>query len=166
MKIQASKDYLTQVLNYREFDNLLNTYLKKVKESQFNFSIALIDLDGFKKVNDVYGYSAGDKIIKDTASLIRENVRNTDFIFRYKTGDEFAVVYRGVIKDGAKKAAERLRLIIKENPFTINRKEVRLTASIGLVSLSEGNISKNLLINKLEDSLQQAKEKNDTVVAS
>lgn len=165
MKRQASEDYLTKILNYRAFDSQLRHFLKRNKKENHHFSIVLIDLDGFKHINDQYGYEAGDAILQECAELIRSNTRAGDLIFRYKNGDEFSVILPEALQKGALKVAERIRDTIKSHAFTVEGKNIALTGSIGLVSVSETDCDRKRLIGQLEKNLQQAKETTDAVVA-
>ncbi len=86
---QLYKDYLTDLYNRRQFDN----YIRAKINSSNNKRIAgfMIDIDSFKKINDVYGHDYGDTALKSTAKILRDTFSDNDFIARYG-GDEFVVV--------------------------------------------------------------------------
>ncbi len=163
VKRQASEDYLTKILNYRVFDRKLRQFLVRNRLENRHFSIALIDLDGFKTVNDKYGYEAGDTILQECAEIIRSNTRTGDLIFRYKHGDEFSVILPGTLREGALKVANRIKNMIKSHIFTVKGKNITLTSSIGLVSVGTSDYDKKSLIRLMEENLRKAKEKTDNV---
>ena len=166
MEIQSKEDYLTKIANYREFDKQLSIYIHQFKKRSRHFSLALIDLDGFKKINDNYGYEAGDSVIMECAELIRSNIRVGDQVFRYKHGDEFAVMFPGVLAKGARKASERIKETIKQHRFQLPQQSVNLTASIGLVSIDQEELKKKELKQTLEKALREAKKKGDSIFIS
>ena len=163
MEIQAKEDFLTKIPNYREFDKQMNNLLRQSRKESFHFSVALMDIDGFKTINDKYGYEAGDTILQECAELIRLNTRTGDLIFRYKHGDEFSVILPEALHRGALKVAERIKNTIKSHNFTVEEEDISLTCSIGLVSVGTTDYDRKSLIRQLEKNLQKAKEKTDTV---
>lgn len=163
MKIQASEDYLTEVFNYREFEKRLASLLRKQQKDTFHFSIALIDLDGFKRINDTQGYQVGDRVIKEYAQLIRSSIRSGDLLFRYKTGDEFVIIFPHTNEKGALSATERIRESIQNNVFHFEGQSYQLTASIGLTSIYNQEITKERLISRLEEALKEAKKEKNNV---
>ncbi|MGI5879842.1 MAG: diguanylate cyclase [Syntrophomonadaceae bacterium] len=111
----ASRDGLTNVYTHQYFfDQLYNLVSDSSKTA---FSLIILDLDNFKQINDNYGHIEGDRILKQVAKTITEQVRNTDIVARYG-GDEFAIILPGADKQLGDKVVKRLRnAIIKLGPF-------------------------------------------------
>jgi diguanylate cyclase (GGDEF)-like protein len=100
-------------------------------------SLILIDLDGFKLVNDTLGYEAGDAVLQEFAEILRQEIRETDAAFRYKVGDEFAIILPNTALWAARVPAERLRGRVEHYRFTFPRviDPISLTMCAGVVSL-------------------------------
>lgn len=99
-------DYLTGVYNRRQLDKYLNISIKNSSETE-TFSAMLIDLDGFKKINDTFGHDIGDEAIKAAAQIIKKSLRRDDFVARYG-GDEFFVILDSSDKDALEAAVRNL----------------------------------------------------------
>jgi len=104
----AQTDPLTQVLNRRALMDRLMSELDRARRYGHSVAVLMLDLDGFKKVNDTRGHIVGDGVLKDTAELLRSAVRSADFVARFG-GEEFVVVLPETSLDGAVVFAERLR---------------------------------------------------------
>jgi diguanylate cyclase (GGDEF)-like protein len=121
-------DYLTGVFNRRQLDNYLRIKIKNSTEAK-TFSAILIDLDGFKKINDTYGHDVGDEAIKNAAQIIKCSLRRDDFVARYG-GDEFFVI----LDSGDKAALEAAVTRLKSDVVKFNRaseKQYKLSFAIG-----------------------------------
>lgn len=135
----------------RELVNLANRY----KE---DFSLILLNVDHLKNVNDRYGHIAGDKVLEQIGTLIRDNIRNTDVAGRY-AGDEFTIVLPKTDLSSSWVAAERLRSLIEKTEFKDSVANVfAMTVSQGLVSW-ERNDDVNSLISRADQALHKAQEK-------
>jgi len=155
----ATKDSLTGVFNRRFFDNYLPQEFMRCRRYKRPLSLLYIDLDHFKRINDLYGHLAGDTVLKHVANRLLNGLRNVDMVIRMG-GDEFSVILPEVGPLGSKIVAERLFLSITKSPSPIE--EMRqsgetISISLGLSSYGETmNDFKDLL--KLADqSLYQAK---------
>ncbi len=109
----AATDSLTGVVNLRYFNNLAARELARSKRYGHPFSIAYMDLDNFKEVNDVYGHAAGDELLRFIAGTIRDNIRNSDIIARVG-GDEFILMLPETRDGDAVYVMEKLRSLIIE----------------------------------------------------
>ncbi|MCX0334926.1 sensor domain-containing diguanylate cyclase [Acinetobacter radioresistens] len=126
MNFHINSDPLTQLFNRRGME----IFVKEMIDSDIHFSILLIDIDRFKRVNDTYGHDIGDEVLKILAKLIQENFRKEDLCCRYG-GEEFIVVIPNNNKQEIYESAERFRRIVEA--FEINNVG-RITISIGIAS--------------------------------
>ncbi len=152
----AHVDPLTGSNNRAALDKTLQREIELAHRHQFPLSIVLLDLDKFKSINDNYGHSAGDYILKTLVTCIDETVRGSDILFRYG-GEEFVLILSGTDTEGAQHIAERLRFAIETYPFVYDRQEIAVTASLGVASLKKRDNAKRLF-NKADSALYQAKD--------
>ncbi|MEK6823089.1 MAG: GGDEF domain-containing protein, partial [Nanoarchaeota archaeon] len=139
-KRTAETDALTGVYTRRKLDEILATEKDNAAKNDQMFSMLMIDVDHFKKVNDTYGHHIGDIVLKEVGAILRREVRRQDTAARYG-GEEFAVVLPGKDKDAAVPIAERIRIAIKEHDWATvtNHKEFAVTASIGVAAYDVAN---------------------------
>ncbi len=107
-RAEARIDSLTGLHNRRAFDELLSAEVSRARRHDLPLSMAMIDLENFKEVNDRWSYSEGDRCLQGVADTLRKNVRQPDFCFRWG-GDEFALILSGTPADETSPVAERLR---------------------------------------------------------
>jgi len=157
---QSRIDGLTGLRNRREFEERLEEELIRSQRYDLTFSLALIDLDQFKQYNDTKGHLAGDLLLKQIASTLKESMRGSDMVARYG-GDEFVVILPETGKQGAVFGCERLREKVQEK-FGPD-----ITASIGVATFPDDAVLKKALLEKADSALYRAKRegKNRTVVA-
>ena len=124
-------DGLTGLYNRRHFEVNLEREFMRAKRYKNNLSIAMIDVDFFKKVNDTYGHACGDYVLKEIAFLINEAFRKTDMVFRYG-GEEFVVILTETDSENAVIPLERLRKSVEANKFKYNNQYLNITISIGV----------------------------------
>lgn len=150
-------DGLTGLFNYREFHRRLTDEVQRSLRYGRPFSLLILDIDGFKAVNDAYGHLAGDEALRALAALIREEVRPVDEVARYG-GEEFAILLPETPGPGALAMAERLRDIIATHPFTAApERTVTLTVSIGAATYPEDADAEEKLIAAADQALYAAK---------
>ena len=150
-------DPLTGLYNRRHFeDNLEREFLRAVRYDN-SLSFAIIDVDFFKKVNDTYGHSCGDYVLKEVAYLILQTFRKTDMVFRYG-GEEFAVIITETPIEKAVIPLERLRKSISEYPFSYNGTKIKVTVSIGVSEVNKQTESVHQLFENADKALYKAKE--------
>lgn len=127
----AMTDELTLAFNVR----YLRTYLGRTMEQApgGDLALVLVDLDDFKRVNDVYGHAAGDVVLRRFADRVRGVVRQLDALVR-RGGDEFAIVMPGATREQARAAAERIRHKLAESPIDFDGGAVVQTVSVGVAS--------------------------------
>ncbi len=149
-------DGLTGLYNRRHFESNLEREFLRAKRYKSDLSIAMIDVDFFKKVNDTYGHSCGDYVLKEIAFLINEAFRKTDMIFRYG-GEEFVVILTETDCKNAIIPLERLRKNVEENKFRYENKELKITISIGVTSILENSQTPWELFDLADKALYEAK---------
>ena len=164
----ASRDPLTGIANRRRFDELLERLLVDAHRTRTPLSIALMDLDHFKTVNDVYGHPEGDRVLRMSVERWQGAVRAVDVLARLG-GEEFAVVIPAADAARAKEVAERLRLRLVQKPFPVRRGTVQLpiTVSIGVAVSARGAGTPASLLSRADSALYRAKrEGRNRVVVS
>jgi diguanylate cyclase (GGDEF)-like protein len=142
---RAAHDPLTGLLNRSELVVSLEAALAEMQSSGEPMTVAFLDLDGFKAVNDVHGHAVGDDVLRVMAGVLNDEVRAQDPIARLG-GDEFVLVLRGAGLPAAKQVAERIRDRMHES-LTLEgaSQPVRLSVSIGLAGGSVGDTVDSLL---------------------
>lgn len=158
----ATMDALTGLNNRRQFEIRLNQELANSKRNKIPLCCMMIDVDYFKKVNDTYGHSAGDCVLKNTSKIIQEELREYDIACRFG-GEEFFVILPRTKMPEAASVAQRLRKAIENTKIDLsdtgyhNTKYINITVSIGVCEYD--NISdSNTLIQKTDKALYTAKE--------
>jgi diguanylate cyclase (GGDEF)-like protein len=120
-------------------------------------SLIMIDIDHFKKVNDVYGHQAGDYVIKTVAQLMRETFRKTDVVSRYG-GEEFLAILPGTDVPGSLTAAEKLRTRVEEHEFVFDGKKMPIRVSSGVAQFRPTLESADETIARADSALYFSKE--------
>jgi len=151
----AIRDDLTGLLNRRRLMELLEAEIKRAVRSGHLFSLIMMDIDCFKKINDTYGHSVGDAVIKEVAAITLDTLRTTDYCGRYG-GDEFILVLTQTTREGATAYAERIRSRIAGTEHPEWGRDFHLTVSIGI---TEYNIREDQAktISRADDALYRAK---------
>jgi diguanylate cyclase (GGDEF)-like protein/PAS domain S-box-containing protein len=132
LRRMASRDPLTDALNRRAFD----AELARCAASGVQAALLLLDLDGFKEINDAHGHHAGDELLRQTADTIRGRLRHDDVLARLG-GDEFVVLLPQTDLEQAALVAEDLALLVAGQRFHFDGVERAVTASVGLAPVSE-----------------------------
>ncbi|MEE3662505.1 diguanylate cyclase [Brenneria sp. g21c3] len=155
-KLESGKDTLTLLLNRRFLPTILRHETSLAMRKSAPLTIAMIDIDHFKAINDTYGHTVGDTVLKKTAELFYENTRSSDYIFRYG-GEEFMFVLIETSKDAAYTFIERLREKIQNHKIRLQNNEVvTITISAGIAEYN-GHPDYEYLINAADVALYQAK---------
>lgn len=133
----ANKDGLTGLTNRRHFMQSAEMELQRAQRYRRPVTVAMADLDFFKKLNDTYGHAAGDAVLKAFAERVRETLRQSDLVCRYG-GEEFAFLFPEISTVETVKLAERLRAGCADNDVLLpDGRRVKVTVSIGLADASE-----------------------------
>jgi len=135
------KDPLTNCYNRRYFDAHLKNIVKDSVEKDRRLSLMILDIDYFKVVNDDYGHSAGDELLKQMQKRISENVRVTDLLARFG-GEEFVIVMPDTNISDAYTVAEKIREIIATEPFVLSGENTThsVTVSIGIAEMQKSDL--------------------------
>lgn len=137
-RIQAMKDALTDLPNRQAYDEHIEREYSRWKRRAYPLSIAICDVDHFKKINDNLGHLRGDKVLKLVARELSKRVRSEDFVARYG-GEEFVIVMPDTDEPSAVAAVEKVRACIEACPFNFNNERIPVTASFGVTSFYEGD---------------------------
>jgi len=150
-------DGLTGLFVSRYFRMRLADELRSAARYRYEVSLLMLDIDHFKKVNDTYGHPAGDKVLKNVARCVLSTIRDgVDIAARYG-GEEFAVILPRTASDGAVILAERLREMVAGQTVTADGKTIGVTVSIGVATFPEAGLRPEVLIEKADAALYQAK---------
>lgn len=154
----ATTDAVTGLYNRHYMTSHLETQLRSACQNQKPLSLAMLDIDHFKAVNDSYGHAAGDEILKEFAQRIARNVRGVDVVARFG-GEEFIVIMPDTDVEDAQTIAERLLSTIGSQPFLLeDGSEVDITTSLGLATSNAETSSASELLEQADAALYRAKE--------
>jgi two-component system, cell cycle response regulator len=155
---EANTDRFTGCYNKTYFNNRLDLEVKKSKVTGDPLTVIVFDLDNFKPLNDNFGHDAGDYVLKDLATLIRQNgIREQDVFARYG-GEEFVILMpKTNLKQGFE-IAERLRKLIADHDFVYEAKRLPVTASIGVADYRQGVLTGTDLFKRADSAVYKAKE--------
>jgi len=154
---QAHTDYLTGLANRRHFLELAEHELAHVRRYGGALSVAMLDLDHFKHINDSYGHHVGDIVLKQLASLCHQMLRDVDVIGRIG-GEEFAILFPETGSEEAYDIVERLRQAIAAREIPLDDLEpIHFTASIGIAAFNKSDITIDSLLSRADKALYEAK---------
>ncbi len=161
LKHAVSKDSLTGAGSRSFGTNLLHDYLKDFKKNGNNHSIAMLDIDNFKDINDRYGHNVGDDVIKSLVSKIKENQEQGDHVIRWG-GDEFILTYRDLNGQIDSVLDDLTRKVNDIKIRTENGTEFNFSVSIGASNFSESDNDVKDAIKRIDDALYLAKRDRNT----
>ena len=156
LKYQASTDPLTGIMNRRAFMDIFDKEMKNARLRKINLSCLIIDIDHFKKVNDSYGHHIGDKVIRIIAEKMAQHTRSMDKIGRIG-GEEFAILMPNTEARTAYQIADRLRGYIEKDELTFENKTIKITVSIGLTHRKDGEADTQIVLQRADSALYEAK---------
>lgn len=161
----ASLDYLTRLLNRRFFMLNSGEKIDLIKNNKDDFSVAMLDIDNFKIVNDTYGHSSGDKVLKSIAKILKDSCRENEIIGRYG-GEEFIIFFSNIDKLVTRLMAERIRKNINGKGIFLEDygKSINVSVSIGIASCNKKEYDIDDIIKKADFALYKAKEAGKNIV--
>ena len=158
-------DRLTQLNNRGYWEECLYNEFMRVKRTKQPASLIIFDIDHFKKVNDTYGHMAGDEVIRQTAAVLRESIRDTDIPGRYG-GEEFVLILIDTEPDSAFILAERIRKKIEALTVIYEDMEIKYTISLGISQASTDSGDYMKWLECADNALYTSKEsgRNQTTI--
>lgn len=149
------EDALTGAQNRRGMDAILNREVARAKRNQDRLTVAMIDIDHFKQVNDTYGHDVGDRLLAHVSMIAKSVLRDSDSLVRYG-GEEFLLILPEADIKGGEFVLDRLRIVIARSPLMDNQRKIEVTFSGGLAQLKEGENGHNLVL-RADRALYDAK---------
>ncbi len=150
-------DGLTGLYNRRQFELGLEQEFNRTKRHPADFSMAILDIDFFKKVNDTHGHQYGDYVLKTVSDIMKACFRKTDLLYRYG-GEELVMIMPETNIEGALIPVQRLRRSVEEYDFDYNGVKAKVTVSIGLTMNFQEFKSSADMLKSADESLYKAKE--------
>lgn len=155
-RVRAMTDLLTQLPNREAWQERLSFEFNRWQRYQHPLTIAVLDIDHFKRVNDSYGHKAGDRVLQLVARELQQRLRNTDFIARYG-GEEFVALFPETTAEDARQVLDSLRDYVGKLPFHFSGEPVRITVSVGVSPFGAGD-SADQVFDRADRALYQAKD--------
>lgn len=153
---RATRDALTGIFNRGHFTEMANVEIDRARRFAEPLSLAMIDIDHFKNINDIYGHAAGDKVIVALAQGVTRYIRKIDIVGRIG-GEEFALLLPRANKQPALEVAQRLRLVLSQKKIDLGETEVSFTVSIGVAALRPTTRDLQDLMRNADAALYKAK---------
>lgn len=162
---KATHDTLTGLPNREAYVERAFQEMQRFKRYSRPLTLAVCDIDHFKKINDGYGHQAGDKVLKLIAKVISTRLRNVDFIARYG-GEEFVLLMPETTPDQAFKVLDKIRAAVGKTPFRFKESPVNITISFGLAGFIEDD-SADTVFERADKALYRAKDegRNRCIIA-
>ena len=153
----AIYDTLTNLYNRRYFDERLEVEAQKSFFSDTSLSLVMVDIDHFKRVNDTFGHTEGDKVLCEIASLLKASVRKKDTVARYG-GEEFILILPEAGLEESSMISERIRRLVESTPFEVGQARINLTVSLGISNFPSHHArTKEELVKMADSALYDAK---------
>ena len=163
LKEMAQNDALCQTYNRQYSHQLLVEVFNQARQNGLSLSILMMDIDGFKIINDTYGHSAGDSVLTKVAAVAKSEMRDSDILGRYG-GDEFVLGLGHTNLEAASKVAERIRTAIAKIDIVVSKATlIKVSVSIGVRCL-QNEMTLDELINNADNKLYEAKAEGKNIV--
>ena len=158
LKTQAMHDPLTNLFNRRAFEQAALRHLEGNRRTGESAALLLLDLDGFKAINDRHGHAAGDAVLARFAELLQDSSQTRDLICRFG-GEEFLLMVANTDMNKARQLAERIRETWQRQQVQVGRLTLSNTVSIGLTPVpADSTLSLHELVERADQALYQAKQ--------
>ncbi|MGC9144037.1 GGDEF domain-containing protein [Hydrogenobaculum sp.] len=154
--VKSTRDPLSHLYNRTKFNDVKTHEFYRVKRYDIPLSLCLFDIDDFKKINDTYGHSVGDRVIKELGKVVLNNIRKSDIAFRWG-GEEFLIMFTHTHMDEAKRACEKLLNKIREAEIKEGENTIKFTVSMGITELKDEDDSIEKAIDRADKALYNAK---------
>jgi diguanylate cyclase len=165
-KENAQRDALTGLYNVRSFDSHYNRMIQEAIEENETCAICLIDVDHFKQINDTYGHTAGDEVLKQLAELLSRLTRAGDILSR-NGGEEFSLLLPCCTEHQAKEIAGRVREAVYEHGFLLpDQNKLQLSVSVGVSAFIPGSEERESLFQEADEALYKAKQSGRNIVCT
>ncbi|KJY83186.1 hypothetical protein TW81_09250 [Vibrio galatheae] len=165
LELEATTDPLTGLFNRRKFEQEVESALVEIEQSDRYFSLAIIDIDFFKQINDTYGHIVGDKVLCYFTLLCQQSLRDHDCFARIG-GEEFALLLKDTSEDEAFAICTRIRELVKANHYMLEQTGITFTISIGCTTVRDKSVLIEHAFEKADTALYQAKlSGRDQVIA-
>ncbi|MDH0748524.1 sensor domain-containing diguanylate cyclase [Pseudomonas sp. GD03842] len=156
IETQAMVDSLTGLPNRRGFDRIALGAMDEMRRERKSLSAMLLDLDRFKRLNDTYGHLAGDEVLIGFADDVRRCLRESDIICRWG-GEEFIILLKDTNSNGARRVAEKIRLLAEQHTYVFGGAALQVTVSLGVTELHAGDTLQSLIA-RADQALYSAKQ--------
>lgn len=160
---RSKRDSLTKLYNHESFYEELEYYQRMYEENREPFSLAVIDIDNFKNVNDTYGHAFGDVVLKEVADICARHKGAGGFCARYG-GEEFTVIFKGAESGRAEELAEQIRQEFEEKRFLTPQGERSFSVSIGVADYDRAYPSASAFFGVADAALYRAKREGKNQV--
>jgi diguanylate cyclase (GGDEF)-like protein len=143
-RLQGMVDPLTRVYNRQSMEELLSKWIQRSERYNQVFSLAVVDLDDFKAINDKYGHLTGDFVLSEVAGILRSSVRGSDLVIRYG-GDEFLLVLSETDQPGAQAVIRRVHKLVTQWNQEHAAAPYEISVSLGLSIFQKGKTARQLI---------------------
>ncbi len=158
----VNNDFLTNTMNRRCFDKLLNEKIEYFEKTKRNFSVFMVDVDKFKNINDNFGHEMGDKALVEVSNILKKSFKKSDNICRYG-GDEFCIISELDSKKEIEKVMEKIQVEIKKFNKTSDSYKLGLSMGYSIYKERSDVIS---FLKKADDNMYAQKEQHHAVLAA
>ena len=156
LQVEANTDALTGLSSRRYFLETLANELDRSRRYEHPLSVAMIDVDRFKRVNDTYGHEVGDEVLRALGNLLVRELRTIDRVGRLG-GEEFAAIFPETDIEGAKLACDRLLRMIRAAKIDVDGAKISFTVSIGLAKANPATQDPSGVLKRADELLYEAK---------
>lgn len=164
-KEKLRRDTLTGAYSRYCLNEKIGSAFEEFKIDKSIFSIAFLDIDLFKKINDNYGHNTGDFILTEFAAYLCKNLRNSDYVFRYG-GEEFIILFENTDEKQAFEVIERIREKFSRESFDYNNKQINITFSAGIVQVNDCIMNVQQLLKLADEAMYLSKKSGRNKVTS
>ena len=162
-RTEAELDFLTGLVNRRRFERAVLEMINEYQTRGYPFSLILMDIDNFKKINDTYGHPVGDHVLKEIALILKTFLRANNISARVG-GEEFAILVPGANAQEGVTVAQRLKSAIENRVFSTPDGEIKITASFGVTGVRKDDTLETIFA-RADKALYRAKQEGKNKVA-